>query len=416
MPSVDRYRIAMVSSHNVRDPNIFSGAGHYIYKALERSVGDVRFLPPLFPSGTTCECGRRHTWRRCRNWWYRNVRRIYNLGGINYQWERQHSLSMEYARHYQRLLADSEEEYDFIFADKGSVQIAHLETSIPILYSCDCTFAALEDYYDKYSNMLKRTIEQGHTLERMAIKRADACLFRSEWAAKSAIEDYGADPAKVFVTLFGPNMDEKYIPRRISRPGRPAQRQCNLLLVGVDWRRKGCDIAIEATRILRSRNIDARLTICGCRKKSRGRLPDFVDHIRFLDKQKPEDVQRLTDLYSLADFFIFPTQAEAFGIVLLEACAFGVPIIAARTGGVPAIVRHEQNGLLVDQIQDPRAYAAAIQRALSDSMLYQRCAAGARTFYEKQGNWQAWADRVREAMNYTIGRRQTGHGSHMKFA
>ncbi len=50
------------------------------------------------------------------------------------------------------------------------------------------------------------------------------------------------------------------------------------------------------------------------------------------------------------DVLVLPstTPYETFGQVLIEAMAFHVPVIGSRIGGIPEIIKHGQNGLLVD--------------------------------------------------------------------
>ena len=64
------------------------------------------------------------------------------------------------------------------------------------------------------------------------------------------------------------------------------------------------------------------------------------------------------------------------------AMAAGVPVIASKTGGIPEIIRHEENGLLVDT--EPDAVAAAVRRLQGDPALAGRLAArGRETVTEK---------------------------------
>jgi glycosyltransferase involved in cell wall biosynthesis len=52
-------------------------------------------------------------------------------------------------------------------------------------------------------------------------------------------------------------------------------------------------------------------------------------------------------LYSVADWFVHPTQYEGSSIVTLEAMAHGLPVIASRTGGLPDKVVDGVTGRLV---------------------------------------------------------------------
>lgn len=68
------------------------------------------------------------------------------------------------------------------------------------------------------------------------------------------------------------------------------------------------------------------------------------------------------------DCFAFPSLNEGMGRALIEAMAAGLPVVASRVGGIPAIVRHEENGLLVPA-GDSRALSDAMRRILTDSQL-----------------------------------------------
>ncbi|NOS79061.1 MAG: glycosyltransferase family 4 protein [Nitrospira sp.] len=65
------------------------------------------------------------------------------------------------------------------------------------------------------------------------------------------------------------------------------------------------------------------------------------------------------------DCFAFPSLNEGMGRALIEAMAAGLPVVASRVGGIPAIVRHEENGLLV-AAGDSRALSDALRRILAD--------------------------------------------------
>ena len=71
------------------------------------------------------------------------------------------------------------------------------------------------------------------------------------------------------------------------------------------------------------------------------------------------------------DCFVFPSLNEGMGRALIEAMAAGLPVVASRVGGIPAIVRHEENGLLV-AAGDSWALSEALRRILTDSQLAER--------------------------------------------
>ncbi len=57
----------------------------------------------------------------------------------------------------------------------------------------------------------------------------------------------------------------------------------------------------------------------------------------------------LAEAYRRATLVVLPslTDAESFGMTLVEAMATGRPVIGSRVGGIPTVITHQQNGLLV---------------------------------------------------------------------
>ena len=54
-------------------------------------------------------------------------------------------------------------------------------------------------------------------------------------------------------------------------------------------------------------------------------------------------------MYYNADAFVFPTENEAFGLVLLEAMSHHLPVITTNEGGIPDIVTNGVNGLIAEK-------------------------------------------------------------------
>jgi glycosyltransferase involved in cell wall biosynthesis len=69
--------------------------------------------------------------------------------------------------------------------------------------------------------------------------------------------------------------------------------------------------------------------------------------------------------FSAADLFLFPTRADAFGIVAQEAAACGTPTVAFKVGGVSDIVRPGLTGYLA-QPEDCKDFGQGIINLLED--------------------------------------------------
>jgi glycosyltransferase involved in cell wall biosynthesis len=82
------------------------------------------------------------------------------------------------------------------------------------------------------------------------------------------------------------------------------------------------------------------------------------------------------ELFRAADATILSSSWENFPHTVVEALSVGTPVLATRAGGVAEVVRHEQNGLLVDP-GDTAALGAAIRRFFEDEELRERLRAAA---------------------------------------
>ncbi len=73
----------------------------------------------------------------------------------------------------------------------------------------------------------------------------------------------------------------------------------------------------------------------------------------------------MSDLLSVSDILLLPSELESFGLVALEAMACEAPVIATRVGGVPEVVRDGLDGFLYD-VGDVSAMAEGCLAILRD--------------------------------------------------
>jgi glycosyltransferase involved in cell wall biosynthesis len=76
----------------------------------------------------------------------------------------------------------------------------------------------------------------------------------------------------------------------------------------------------------------------------------------------------IPDLMRAFDVFALPSLNEGMGRVVVEAMASGKPVVAGNVGGIPDMVRHGENGLLVDP-RDTGALRAALETLIDDAAL-----------------------------------------------
>ena len=93
--------------------------------------------------------------------------------------------------------------------------------------------------------------------------------------------------------------------------------------------------------------------------------------------------------------FVFPSLAEANGIVVQEAMVQGLPVIACNWGG-PALLVTPETGILIDPISEEHVIAelaAAMDRLAEDGEMAERMSVNARTRARTKGF--LWSDVIR---------------------
>jgi glycosyltransferase involved in cell wall biosynthesis len=73
----------------------------------------------------------------------------------------------------------------------------------------------------------------------------------------------------------------------------------------------------------------------------------------------------LSRLYASCDLFVFPSETDTFGVVVIEAQASGLPVIVSSSGGSQDLVRSGENGRVVTRIT-PNRLADVIEETLDD--------------------------------------------------
>ncbi len=58
---------------------------------------------------------------------------------------------------------------------------------------------------------------------------------------------------------------------------------------------------------------------------------------------------KMPELMNSFDMYMLASRSESFSLALIEALASGLPVIAVRSGGIPEIIKHNENGFLVER-------------------------------------------------------------------
>lgn len=362
-----KLKIAYVTTYDASDVNNWSGTGYYISKTLEKIAGKIEYIGGLNfkPTITTNINNTIHN-------------RFYKK---SYQWERSEIAGKQFSKQISDKLRNKD--IDIIFSP-GTIPIAYLDTKVPIVFWTDATFASMLNYY--ITDFSKKSIQESEKLEYEALKRCKYAIYSSEWAANSAIQNYGINPNKVKVIPFGANIDR--IPLK-NETIKPLNKPLNLLFIGKGWERKGGTIALETISELSRMGVDVSLNLVGSKPPSGITLPKNVKVYEFLDKNNKVDSEILYNLFKNADLFLLPTRKECYGIVFCEANSFGIPVITTNTGGIPTIVQDGMNGYKLSLNASGTDFANKIKEIIDKPDHYIKLQMQSRKRYEEILNWDS---------------------------
>lgn len=235
------------------------------------------------------------------------------------------------------------------------------EKILPYYIYTDSTNDARLSFYHKYGvlpcgdeNISLETFKRAAEFVRRIYTNAEAIFTMSDWLSDSLINVTGVSPEKVHTVYAGANWHDTILSKNLVAKDITNKTELNLLINGVDFRRKGVDIAVEAVKILNCESdIRYNLHVCGIREPYPKN--EFVVDYGFINKSK------LIELLNLCDVFVLPSRFDCFGIAFVEAMTFGLPCVGRNICAMPEIIDRGVNGELVDS-DDPTELAELIAK------------------------------------------------------
>ncbi|GAA3757242.1 glycosyltransferase family 4 protein [Terriglobus aquaticus] len=166
---------------------------------------------------------------------------------------------------------------------------------------------------------------------------AHAYIVASSFTQNSLIE-HGVPAHRITVVPYGVDL-QRFHPRPAPRLHDGILR---LLFVGRINQRKGLLYLLQALSQLSDVNL--HLTICGRVVDDLQLFRPFADRITL---RPSVSAKELAAAYQQADLFVFPSLAEGFGQVLLEALASGLPILSTTHTAAPDLIEDGVHGWIV---------------------------------------------------------------------
>lgn len=231
-----------------------------------------------------------------------------------------------------------------------------------------------------------------NTAERVLLSSAKKIIVHNPYIREVTLKDYARK-----VEVIPPGVDVA----RFSPPEKHPKKR--LLFVGQlisAHRMKGLAHLIEAIKYVKESDDEIMLDIVGG-----GDMLDFyrslakgygvADKITFYGQVENKVIQKH---YQNSSVLALPSysNAEGFGLVVLEANACGVPAIASNAGGLARVVEDEVNGFLTPP-KDPKALAEKILDAFSDEKRLKKMRVKSRKFALKH-DWSKVASGVEDCI------------------
>jgi len=111
-------------------------------------------------------------------------------------------------------------------------------------------------------------------------------------------------------------------------------------------------------------------------------------HVRFIGT-----LANPTEMYQMFSIFVLSTHYEGHPLVILEAMSFGLPIVATKVSSISEVITDGVNGLLVNP-KDPDSMAEAIQKLLTDQLLYDQLSEASLKTFKAQQTVDEWAAEI----------------------
>ena len=258
--------------------------------------------------------------------------------------------------------------------DAVQPDVAHFTNGMIPLGSPVSTIVTIHD-------MSLRLYPQCHPLRRLllnrplmqvAIRQAQSIVTVSDSARGDLLRLHGVAADRVSVVheaaspSFHPITDRAVLEGVRARYQLPRQF---VLYVGTIEPRKNLSRLVEAFAQARARGIPHHLVCVGpygwSSRDLAGRVERLAlsESVHFTGYAKFED---LPAIYNLADFFVFPSLYEGFGLPVVEAMASGLPVITSSTS---SLVEIAGDGAATIDPTNTEALADAIVRLATDDEL-----------------------------------------------
>jgi spore coat protein SA len=247
--------------------------------------------------------------------------------------------------------------------------------------------------------------------EKISDKEGEACIAAvskivtvSDYIGKTITSRFQTAKAKTRTVYSGVDVNEYYPSWTVNgtKVKSHVLKQLNLqnkkivLFVGRLSKVKGPHILLQALPKIIEKNPDIVMVFIGSKWFGDNNVNNYVKHLYTLGAMFPEHVvfikfvkpKDISTLYAMSDIFVCSSQwQEPLARVHYEAMAAGLPIITSNRGGNPEVIEEGKNGYIVNDFENPDAYAEKIINLLNNENKRKQIGKYGRAKVEKEFNW-----------------------------
>lgn len=296
-------------------------------------------------------------------------------------------------RHALRRLESVDGRFDQLHLHPQALGYALLQrmTTTPTVISIDCTqHLAMVEAAGRALWSFRPSFWQDNRV----FTKAGSIVSVSRWA-KGLLGSLSPDFADKTITAPYPidvsRFPQDWVVERLHRSKSPGYKPV-VLFIGGDFQRKGGETLLNvwSSKEFAKR---AELRVVTSPAHLPSPLPKGVVAVTGVTPYSPEWFR----CWREADLFVFPTRAEAFGMVLQEAAAAGLPTVATQVCAVPELVLDGRTGILTE-LDHPAALGDAIQSLLDAPTQRASMGRAARTYIEQLCSVEVYRQRLTEAL------------------
>lgn len=170
------------------------------------------------------------------------------------------------------------------------------------------------------------------------------------------------------------------------------ESELKILYVGRFEKRRNIFFIIDVFREVLNKNNNAHLYLIGTgEKKYLEKVFSYVKEKNISDRityREKIEQKYLSQVYSMADFFLLPTEYEIFGMVLLEAMYFGNIVLTTRNGGAVTLIGDAVNGFILQKL-NALQWANLIEKVSKKKDIKKRMGINASLTIHKNYTWDA---------------------------